>query len=179
MKKVFVVFLFILGIGLILFFMKSERIHEKEMNVVTLKIEEEVTDVKEKVTSLTREADSETLDEMAGFIKEKKAEGKLKSKEGIMEVIDEAEDKFGTTVSDDTRQQIASAITQLEDMGFSTDTIVNKTEELYDRYGTEFGEHIEEVFLEAAKEKAADTVQSAWDGVKETFKETVNNIGIK
>ena len=179
MKKVLVLFLFILGIGLIFFFMKSEKIRDKEINVVTLKIEEEISDVKEKVTSLTDEVDSETLDEMAGFIKEKKAEGKLNSKEGIMDAIDEAEERFQTTVSEDVRQQIASSVDLLEDMGFSTDTIVNKTEELYDRYGKEFGDHIEEVFLEAAKEKASDAVQSAWDGVKKSIKETVNNVVIE
>lgn len=179
MKKFFIVLLFVLGIGLIFFYMRSGSIQEKEMNVVTLKIDEELSDVKEKITSVTSDLDSETMDQVADFIKEKKSEGKFSSGEGIKEVISEAEEKFGQTISEDTKEQIASTVTQLEQMGFSTEVIVDKSEELYDKYGKEFGEHIEEVFLEAAKEKAQNGVQSAWDKVKESVKETFNNIGIK
>lgn len=167
MKKVLVIILFLLGIGVIFLLMRNSTSDTDRSRIVTLTVDENLTDVKDNITSAVDRVDKERLDEVVDFVKEKNAEGLLKSQEGISKAIDEAEERFGAVVDDNTRQKIASSVEELENLGFSTDVIVDRTGELYEKYGKEFVDHIEEAFVGVAKDTAKNKAEELWTDFKE------------
>ena len=58
------------------------------------------------------------------------------------------------------------------DLGFSTETLMNETQKVYQKYGEEFLDHMEEAFIEASKEAAGNMAQEVWDSVEDTIRDT-------
>lgn len=176
MRKFLAVVIFILGIVIIALFMKSGRTYTEEKEIVTVKISETFDEVSDNIKNVKENSDSSVVKEIIDFTKEKSKNGELNSIEEVRNAILEAEEKFGATISDETRDEIANTVVKLENMGFSSDIIVEKAEGLYEKYGADFVDHLEEAFTEAAKEAAENTAKNVWGSFKDTVKETVNKI---
>jgi len=183
MKKIFAFFLLLCGAGIIAFLafgnvsigkIKQNTITNSIQNPIKLSIPEEITEFRDGVSKVIKDTDKDTLDSVMEFVKEKSDSGMLSSKEGIREAIEEAETQFGTAVSEDTKEKIATSLSELENLGFSSEFVVSKTEELYDRYGSEFVDHMEEAFVDAAKEAASNAAQNVWDNTKETISSSLS-----
>ena len=139
-------------------------------------ISKTLSEMKEGFDDLSKDIDKETMNDVMDYVKEKSSDGSLNSKEGIKEAIKEAESRYDFSVSDNTKEKIADAVDKLESMGFSTESIVDKTDKLYDKYGADFVDHMEEAFVEAAKDAAEDAAQNAWDNMKNGAKELISGI---
>lgn len=126
--------------------------------------------------SVVKNIDDETAHQVLDYVKQKSKDGSLSTKDGIKKTIDEAEDIYNFSIAENSKDQIAEAVDTLQDMGFSTDIIVDNTEKLYDKYGAEFVDHLEEAFVDAAKDAAKSAAESAWDKTKENVKQAIDGI---
>ena len=171
MKKIFAVLFFVLGIGAIGILMMLKQ--DGRLTIVNNggSILQNVGELSGQVSELVKDADSDTVGEVISFVKEKASEGSLSSKEGIKEAISQGEEKFNVEVPADTSDKIADTVSTLEDMGFSTEILVEKVEETYKKYGEDFTDHLEEAFVEAAGNMAEETAQNTWDSVKNSLQE--------
>ena len=116
-----------------------------------------------ELAGVVKEADDEKVDEVFDFIKEKTDEGALSGAEGVKEVLKESEERFNIKIPEDTTQKISGAVENLENMGFSTE------KKLYDKYGKDFTEHLEEAIVEAAKDAAGNTTENMIESAKESL----------
>lgn len=176
MKKILGVLIILLGVTVIAFLMKVNSEQGGRKNTVTLKIEEVTGEIKSLADSLPKNVDDESVKEVISFAKEKSSEGALSSKDGVERVLDEAKDKFGVEITASQKEGIAEAVEKLEGMGFSTEVLIDKAEETYQKYGEKFTDHLEEAFVEAAKEAAGESAKKMWDGVKDTVSDAVENL---
>lgn len=150
-------------------FMETKASEESYVNVNDL-----LGDVKDKLSEAISDMDTETVKEVFGFLEEKVQDGSLKSDEGISSAIREGEDKFGVTINKQDAKKVVETMEKLEDLGFSGEYILEKSEELYDKYGAGFVDHTDEVIAgavgDAATRAAGNFFSNLWGSVKNFFK---------
>lgn len=135
-----------------------------------------IDQVKAQLSAAFENIDEETAGEVFSFLKEKVGEGSLSSKEGIQSAIEEGEDKFGVVISKENAAELVAAMEKLESMGFSAEYIIDKTESLYQEYGNEFVEHVDEVITGAVKNAASNAVGSFFTNLKNAVKSFFSNL---
>lgn len=126
--------------------------------------------LKQQLEEAIENMDEETVGEVISFVKEKAAEGKLDSAENIQSVIEEGEEKFQVKIEKEEAKKLVATMEKLENMGFSVEYIVEKAEDLYEEYGTDFVDHVDEVVTGAVKNAAGNVANSFFQGLKNSVK---------
>ncbi len=132
--------------------------------------------VKQKLSAVFEEVDAETANEVFSFLKEQVKEGNLSSGEGLQNAIEAGESRFGVTISKEDVGELVAAMEKLEDLGFSAEYIIDKTQGLYQEYGTDFVDHVDEVVSGAVKNAASNAVSSFFTNLKNSVKNFFSNI---
>ncbi len=135
--------------------------------------------VKEELSDALSKMDEETVKGILGFVKEKVADGSLKTDKGLSDAIAEGEKEFGVTIDKADAQKVVDTMEKLEEMGFSGEHIMEKTEELYDKYGADFVEHVDEVAAGAVQEAVADAADSFIKNIWISTKSFVKSLFVK
>lgn len=126
--------------------------------------------VKQELTAIFENVDEETAGEVFSFLKEKISEGNLSSEEGLLNAIHEGKEKFGVEIEKEDARKLVDTMNKLEGMGFSAEYVLDKTESLYQEYGAEFVEHVDEIVAGAVKNAASNAVGSFFGNLKESVK---------
>lgn len=137
-------------------------------------VSELLGNVKEKLSEAVSGMDQETVKEIFDFIQEKVKDGSLKTDAGLKEAIQEGETKFNVTIEEEDARQVVDAMEKLESMGFSGEYVLEKAEELYDRYGAGFVDHMDELAADAIQNAvtnaAGNFFGNLWQSTKSFFK---------
>ena len=146
----------------------------------SIDIDELLGDVGEKLSNALSGMDDETAGEIFEFVKEKVQDGSLKSEDGIKKAISEGEEKFGVDINETDAKRIVETMEKLEDLGFSGEYVIDKAQELYNQYGTDFLDHADEVIkgaVQNAVTSAADNFfHNLWESAKNFFKNLFNGL---
>lgn len=132
--------------------------------------------VKQKLSDVFEEVDEETANEVFSFLKEQVKDGNLSSREGLENAIEEGESKFGVTISREDAGELVATMEKLENLGFSAEYIIDKTQGLYEEYGTDFVDHVDEVVSGAVKNAASNAVGSFFSNLKNSVKNFFGNL---
>lgn len=108
----------------------------------------------------------EDIEELITFIKEKEAAGELETQEDIRSVIEEGEEKFGVSLSEEETVKIEKAINRIKGLGLSSDYIISQAEGLYDKYGAELVNHADEVISEAVSHAVSNAAEGFFQSMK-------------
>lgn len=150
-----------------------------ESEELLVDLEEMFAGVKQQLKDAFEKVDRETAIEMFDFVKEKIADGSLKTDEGLSKAIEEGESRFGIIVDKETARQVVETMERLEDMGFSVEELVEKAKGLYEKYGAEFIEHANEAITEAVEEAAENAIsnffENLWEGAKNFFQSLISS----
>ncbi len=134
--------------------------------------------VKEQIEEALEKIDAETAEEIFDFVKDKISDGSLKTEEGLKKAIEDGEEKFGVNIDEATAQKVVDTMERLEEMGFSTEELVEKAKGLYEKYGAEFIDHANEAIAEAVEEAVKDAAtgffENLWEGAKNFFQNLFN-----
>ncbi|WP_160558952.1 DUF1002 domain-containing protein [Parablautia muri] len=126
--------------------------------------------VKQELSAIFENVDEETAKEVFSFLKEKISDGNLSSEEGLLNAIREGKEKFGVEIAKDDARKLVDTMNKLEGMGFSAEDVLDKTESLYQEYGADFVEHVDEILTGAVKNAASNAVGSFFGNLKESVK---------
>lgn len=102
-------------------------------------------------------ADSEEVEELIAFVKAKVAAGELSDESDIRKAIEEGEDKFGVSLTEDEIAKIIDIMQKINDLGLDPQMLIEQAEDLYSKFGTDFlnnidtGKITEEITKEAGK----------------------------
>lgn len=132
--------------------------------------------IKGQLSDAFEDMDTETAEEIFSFVKEKIGEGALTSEESLQDAIAEGEEKFGVDVDPEAARQVVDTMEKLEEMGFSSEVIVEKAESLYQQYGADFVEHADEVVKEAVKSAVKKAAGSFWGSIKSAVSDFFKNL---
>ena len=135
-----------------------------------------LSQVKQQLSAAFEEMDQETAEEVFSFLKDKLGESDYGTEEGLQSIINEGEDKFGVEVNKEDARKLVDAMEKLEGMGFSAEYVVGKTESLYQEYGVDFVDHVDEVVTGAVKNAASNAVSSFFDNLKKSLKDFFSNL---
>lgn len=169
-KFIFTVLLFVVGIAVIAFAMLVGKTYKTNSETRQVTLIEAASQVKDSLSDVKVSIDSQKTSEIMSFVKQKANDGSLKSLDGVKAAIKEGSEELNLDISDETAKQVVDALGSLEDMGFSTEDIANRTSDLYSKYGDKFMDHMEEAFVGAAKDAAGNTAENIWNSVEDTVK---------
>ena len=110
-------------------------------------------------------SDGETADLLTQI---KQQEENYASEEGLQSILKEGKEKFGVEVNKEDARKLVDAMERLEDMGFSAEYMIEKTESLYQEYGADFVDHVDEVVTGAVKNAASSAVSSFFGNLKKS-----------
>lgn len=169
MKKVLAVLFIALGVVVIAFLMKivaEDKGNGGSSSIIQLSIPQEVSNLTGQLSEATKDMDVSKAQNAIDFARTKESEGSLDTKEGIMNSINEAKDRFGLVISDSISTEIADTVLKLEEMGISSDILIDESDKLIKKYGEDFSDHIEEALVDTAKEAAGKAAEGIWDKFK-------------
>lgn len=130
--------------------------------------------VKDQLDGIFQNLDEETAKELFSFAQDKAADGSLDTEAGISETIAEGEEKFGVSIDEEDAKQVVKVMNQLEDLGFDSGKIVEDASKLYDKYGSDFVDHVDEVVKDAVTDAVATAAKSffasMWEAIKDFFR---------
>lgn len=132
--------------------------------------------IKDQLSEAFEDVDAQTAGEIFSFVKEKIGEGALSSEESLQKAITEGEEKFGVEIDPEAAKQVVDTMEKLEELGFSSEAIVEKAEELYNKYGADFTEHADEVIKDAVKGAVKKAAGNFWDGLKSAVSDFFKNL---
>lgn len=108
----------------------------------------------------------EDIEELITFIKEKEAAGELETQEDIRNVIEEGEEKFSVSLSEEETVKIEKAINRIKGLGLSSEYIISQAEGLYDKYGAELVNHADEAISEAVSHAVSNAAEGFFQSMK-------------
>jgi len=79
-------------------------------------------------------------------------------------------------ISEADAQKIVDTVDQLEQFGFSPDTLIDEAKDLYEKYGEDCVDHVNEAVTNAVKAAAANAAESFADYLKESVTDTLQGI---
>lgn len=117
------------------------------------------------------DADSQDIEELIAFVKAKVAAGGLDSDDQIRSAIEEGEDKFGVTLTEDEINQIIAIMQKINQLGLDPNVLVSQAEDLYSKFGKDFLKNLDTdaIAKEVAKSAASGFFAKIGDAIKGFF----------
>ena len=107
---------------------------------------------------------AEVIEELIAFVKAKLAAGELESEEDIKDVIEEGEEKFQVTLSEEEKQMILDVMNKIKELGLDPEKLLDQAKDLYSQYGDELinnaSESIKNSLMDSVKEYYNDFVST-------------------
>ena len=118
-----------------------------------------------------QDADSQDIEELIAFVKAKVAAGGLDSDDQIRSAIEEGEDKFGVSLTEDEINQIIAIMQKINQLGLDTNVLVAQAEDLYSKFGKDFLKNLDTdaIAKEVAKSAASGFFAKIGDAIKGFF----------
>lgn len=124
-----------------------------------------------QLAEAAEDVNSDEIERLIAYVKEKAAAGQLESEEDIRKAIKEGEEEFGVTLTAEEKERITGLINKLKGMGLNNEYIISQAEKLYDKYGADIVNQADEAITEAV----SSAVSSAADGFFESIRESVKD----
>ena len=117
------------------------------------------------------DADSQDIEELIAFVKAKVAAGGLDSDDQIRSAVEEGEDKFGVTLTEDEINQIIAIMQKINQLGLDPNVLVAQAEDLYSKFGKDFLKNLDTdaIAKEVAKSAASGFFAKIGDAIKGFF----------
>lgn len=118
-----------------------------------------------------QDADRQDIEELIAFVKAKVAAGGLDSDDQIRSAIEEGEDKFGVTLTEDEINQIIAIMQKINQLGLDPNVLVAQAEDLYSKFGKDFLKNLDTdaIAKEVAKSAASGFFAKIGDAIKGFF----------
>lgn len=118
-----------------------------------------------------QDADSQDIEELIAFVKAKVSAGGLDSDDQIRSAIEEGEDKFGVTLTEDEINQIIAIMQKINQLGLDPNVLVAQAEDLYSKFGKDFLKNLDTdaIAKEVAKSAASGFFAKIGDAIKGFF----------
>lgn len=88
--------------------------------------------------------------------------------------VQELAKQFDVELSQEDAQKLVDTMEKLEELGVSPDVVKEKASELYEKYGKDCVEHVQEAVTDAVKDAAGSAAQNFADNVKQSVSDTVS-----
>ena len=116
------------------------------------------------------------IEKLIAYIKEKVANGELETDEDIRAAVEEGEERFGVSLTNEEVQRIVDLMNKLEGMGLNSDYLISQAEKLYNKYGADIVNHADEAISEAVSDAVTNAAGGFFQSIKNSVKDFFSNI---
>ena len=176
MRKFFLCLLFVLMLGTVVYIVVLGQRYTAQKESSSMDYSAAVGEITSQIGQLVKNVDADTVNKMLDFVKDKIDSGALESQDGLKDALQESKEQFGVEISEADAQKIVDTVDQLEQFGFSPDTVIDEAKSLYEKYGEDCAEHVNEAVTNAVKDAAANAAESFADYLKESVTDTLQGI---
>lgn len=152
---------------------KDRGENEQSANIFDLLGEElsgRGTDVMTWVSEeLGKEENAKLVEDVIGFIREKLEAGELETDEDISDAIEEGEEKFDVSLTEEEKKEILQVVQKIKDLGLDPEKLLNHVEKLYNKVGVDLVEEAEETVKKSFVESVTGFFQDMGTRVKGFF----------
>lgn len=124
----------------------------------------------------------EQADEIFEFIIQKIADGGLDDEEAVRAAIEEGEEQFQISLTDEEKEKIVQVVEQVNAWGLDTEELAKKAQSLYEEYGTELLEDPKKAAAGAVKNSISSSIKGIGDffagigrGIKNFFQNSIKS----
>ncbi len=116
------------------------------------------------------DADTEDVEALIAWLKSQIANGNLDTgnEESMRSVIEEGEETFDITLTDEEIDQIISLLKKLDDLGLNAEYLLDQAEQLFAKYGSDIVNNANAAIKEAAGNAVKTAVTHFFQNIKET-----------
>lgn len=137
---------------------------------------EEKNTVESSLTLEEQDVSSNEFEQLLAYLKEKAANGALDTDEELLEAIKEGETRFGVSLTEEDTQTIIAMMNKLEGIGLDSDYLLSQAEKLYDNYGEDIINHVDEAVNEAVSDAVSNAKSSFYQSIKNSVKDFFKNL---
>lgn len=115
-----------------------------------------------------KDVDSEEVESLIAWLKGKIAGGELDigNETSVKKTIEEGEEIFGVSLTDEEKNQIVSLLKKLDSIGLDADYLMDQAQKLYDKYGLDLVENANDAINEAVGNAFTTAVENFFQGIK-------------
>lgn len=128
---------------------------------------ESMSSLKNSLEEVIQNLDPKDAQKILDFVNEKIEDDSWKTKSGIDQAIEEAQQEFDVTLTKEQKELIHSVAQKVKNLGIDPSFLVEQAEEIYEKYSEELKEEMTQ-----AGEKVAEEVQ---EKVKEEVSRSLNS----
>ena len=176
MRKFFLCLLFVLMLGTVVYIVVLGQRYTAQKESSSMDYSAAVGEITSQIGQLVKNVDADTVNKMLDFVKDKIDSGALDSQEGLKDALQEGKEQFGVEISEADAQKIVDTLDQLEQFGFSPDTVIDEAKSLYEKYGEDCVDHMNEAVTNAVKDTASNAAESFADYLKESVTDALQEI---
>ena len=129
-----------------------------------------------ELADAAKNANSDEVEQLIAFLKEKVAKGELETDEDIRKAIKEGEDRFGIVLDKGEVEKIVGLMNKLEGMGLNSDYLLSQAEKLYNKYGADIVNHADEAISDAVNSAVEKAATGFFDSIKDSVKSFFDSI---
>ncbi len=112
---------------------------------------------------------SDEIEALIAYIKGKLANGELESEEDIREAIEEGEEKFQITLTEEEIQKIIDVMDKISKLGLDLDSLIEQAGDLYDQFGTDIVNNPDKAITAVIKQQVSNFFSNLGNKIKNFF----------
>lgn len=145
-------------------------------DIKSIKSEETISSLIGSVEDLIKKLKPEDVKKLINFIDKQLQDGKWASEEDIEEVISQGEKEFNVTLTEEEKKQILSVVSKIKELGIEPEYLLEKSEEIYEKYGKELKDETVDLMTETGKEILKETKDKIKEEVSKSFTDYFSNM---
>ena len=112
---------------------------------------------------------SEEVEQLVAYIKAKMAAGELETDDDIRNAINEGQNKFNVTLTDDEVNKIIDVMHKIKTLGLDPQVLLNQAQDLYKKFGNDIVNHTEDIIKQSVSDSVKSYFSQLTDRVKNFF----------
>ena len=112
---------------------------------------------------------SEEVEQLVAYIKAKMAAGELETDDDIRNAINEGQNKFNVTLTDDEVNKIIDVMHKIKALGLDPQVLLNQAQDLYKKFGNDIVNHTEDIIKQSVSDSVKSYFSQLTDRVKNFF----------
>ena len=117
----------------------------------------------------TNTQNSEEVEQLVAYIKAKLAAGELETDDDIRNAINEGQNKFSVTLTDDEVNKIIDVMHKIKALGLDPQVLLTQAQDLYKKFGNDMVNHTEDIIKQSVSDSVKSYFSQMTDRVKNFF----------
>lgn len=159
---------FVLSVMLLMLFSMGITVHaggsgdnEQSADVISWLKENTSEEQQELISELL-----EAPDEVIAFVKEKLETGELETREDIEEAIQEGEEKFDVSLTEEDKEKIRQVVQKIKELGIDPEKLLDQAQDMCQQVGDEMVDNAEEAVKQSVENSIAGFFQDMGNRLK-------------